>query len=145
MTRPTDHVDEVVRFYSDGLGLTTLGSFEDHEGFDGVMLGVPGAPYHFEFTKKRGYAAGRASTRENLLVFYLPDESQWQAAVDRMMAAGYEPVASVVVQPILGSRRPYIRRPGRLPRSAAERRLVGMSELLIADRWADDEQPNGAA
>ena len=94
VTRPTDHVDEVVRFYSDGLGLTTLGSFEDHEGFDGVMLGVPGAPYHFEFTQKRGHAAGRASTRENLLVFYLPDEPQWQAAVDRMIAAGYEPVSS---------------------------------------------------
>ena len=94
VTRPTDHVDEVVRFYSDGLGLTTLGSFEDHEGFDGVMLGVPGAPYHFEFTHKRGHAAGRASTRENLLVFYLPDEPQWQAAVDRMIAAGYEPVSS---------------------------------------------------
>jgi hypothetical protein len=27
-------------------------------------------------------------------VFYLRDESQWQAAVDRMIAAGYEPVSS---------------------------------------------------
>jgi hypothetical protein len=26
------------------------GRFEDHAGFDGVMLGEPGAPYHFEFT-----------------------------------------------------------------------------------------------
>ena len=82
VARPTDHVDEVVRFYSDGLGLTKLGSFEDHEGFDGVMLGAPGAPYHLEFTQKRGHKAGRAPTKENLLVFYLPDEQQWQAAVD---------------------------------------------------------------
>ena len=94
VARPTDYIDEVVRFYSDGLGLTKLGSFEDHEGFDGVMLGVPGAPYHLEFTQKRGHAAGRAPTRENLLVFYLPDEPQCQAAVDRMIAAGYEPVSS---------------------------------------------------
>jgi len=94
VARPTDHVDEVVRFYSNGLGLTKLGSFEDHEGFDGVMLGVPGAPYHLEFTRKRDHAAGRAPTRENLLVFYLPDESQWQVAVDRMSAAGYESVSS---------------------------------------------------
>lgn len=94
VARPTDHIDEVVRFYSGGLGLTKLGSFEDHEGFDGVMLGVPGAPYHLEFTQKRGHDAGRAPTKENLLAFYLPDQQQWQAAVDRMVAAGYEPVSS---------------------------------------------------
>lgn len=94
VARPTDHVDQVVRFYSEGLGLTKLGSFEDHEGFDGVMLGVPGAPYHLEFTKKRDHDADRAPTKENLLVFYLPDEQQWQAAVKRMIAAGYEPVSS---------------------------------------------------
>jgi catechol 2,3-dioxygenase-like lactoylglutathione lyase family enzyme len=95
VARPTDHFDQVVRFYSDGLGLTKLGSFEDHEGFDGVMLGVPGAPYHLEFTHMRGHAAGCAPTSENLLVFYLPDESQWQTAVDRMIAAGYQPISSV--------------------------------------------------
>ena len=94
VARPTDHVDAVVRFYSEGLGLTTLGSFEDHEGFDGVMLGVPGAAYHLEFTHKRGHDTGRAPTKENLLVFYLPDEQQWHAAVERMIAAGYEPVSS---------------------------------------------------
>ena len=94
VARPTDHLDEVVRFYSEGLGLTKVGSFEDHERFDGVMLGVPGAPYHLEFTRKRGHSAGRAPTEENLLVFYVPDHQQWQAAVDRMMAAGYEPVSS---------------------------------------------------
>ena len=28
-----------MRFYRDGVGLTEIGSFQDHEGFDGVMLG----------------------------------------------------------------------------------------------------------
>jgi YycE-like protein len=46
VARPTDRLDEVVRFYSVGLGLSVLESFEDHEGFDGTMLGHPGAPYH---------------------------------------------------------------------------------------------------
>jgi hypothetical protein len=35
-----------------------------------------------------------APTQDNLLVFYRPDPEQWQAAIDRMRAAGYEPVAS---------------------------------------------------
>jgi len=92
VARPTDRFDEVVHFYAEGLGLTVLGSFEDHEGFDGVMLGVAGAAYHLEFTRKRGHMAGRAPTEDNLLVFYQPDKQVWQAAVDQMMAAGYQPV-----------------------------------------------------
>jgi hypothetical protein len=43
VARPTDRLEEVVRFYTIGLGLNVLGSFENHEGFDGVMVGVPGA------------------------------------------------------------------------------------------------------
>ena len=92
VARPTDRLDEVVRFYTEGVGLTRLGSFEDHDGFDGVMLGVPGASYHLEFTRKRGHSFGRAPTEDHLLVFYLPDQREWEAAVKRMIAAGYEPV-----------------------------------------------------
>lgn len=94
VARPTDQLDEVVRFYTDGLGLRVLFSFEDHDGFDGVMLGHPDAPYHLEFTRKRGHTAGRAPTADNLLVFYLPDSSHWEQAVARMRGAGYEPVPS---------------------------------------------------
>jgi catechol 2,3-dioxygenase-like lactoylglutathione lyase family enzyme len=92
VARPTDNLDEVVRFYTVGLGLKQLGSFEDHDGFDGVMVGTPGAQYHLEFTHKRGHDPGRAPTRDNLLVFYVPDEREWQGAIERMVAAGYGPV-----------------------------------------------------
>ena len=92
VARPTDRLDDVVRFYSQGLGLEVLGSFQDHEGFDRVILGSPGEPYHLEFTRKRGHRAGRAPTQDNLLVFYLPDPARWQGAVERMRAAGHEPV-----------------------------------------------------
>ncbi len=54
------------------------------------MLGTPGASYHLEFTRKAGHVAARAPSQDNLLVFYLPDRQQWQAAVNRMVAAGYE-------------------------------------------------------
>lgn len=94
VARPTDNLDEVVRFYRDGLGLEELGSFVDHEGFDGVMLGHAGEQYHLEFTHHRGHTVGRAPTEDNLLVFYLPDREEWQRVVDRMAGQGYEPVAS---------------------------------------------------
>jgi catechol 2,3-dioxygenase-like lactoylglutathione lyase family enzyme len=94
VARPTDHLEEVVRFYMDGVGLLRIGTFDDHDGFDGVILGLPGAAYHLEFTRKRGHIAGRAPTGDNLLVFYLPDGQQWREALDRMIEAGHEPVPS---------------------------------------------------
>ena len=94
VARPTDHFADVVRFYRDGIGLVEVGSFQDHEGFDGVMLGIPGASYHLEFTRQRGHVAGRAPTLENLLVFYLPSLQEWQAAVERMVMSGHAPVAA---------------------------------------------------
>jgi catechol 2,3-dioxygenase-like lactoylglutathione lyase family enzyme len=94
IARPTDHMAEVIRFYRDGLGFEVIGSFEDHDGFDGVMLGRRGLPYHLEFTHERGHQAGRAPTQDNLLVFYLPNVGDWQQAVNRMMTHGYEPVGS---------------------------------------------------
>ena len=94
VARPTDHLDEVISFYTEGLGLVVLGSFMDHDGFDGVMLGIPGASYHLEFTRKRGHAAGRAPTQDNLLVFYVSDKQEWLQATERMSVAGYQPVPS---------------------------------------------------
>ena len=92
MARPADDLVAVVRFYRDGLGLDLLYEFKDHEGFDGVMLGLPGAGYHLEFTRKTGHRVGKAPTEDNLLVFYLPDGAQWLQAIDRLQQHGYQPV-----------------------------------------------------
>jgi len=94
VARPTDHLERIVAMYRDGLGLEVLSSFRDHEGFHGTMLGRPGAEYHLEFTQQLGHSAGLAPTAENLLVFYLPDQAQWDAACARMLAAGFQAVAS---------------------------------------------------
>ncbi len=94
VARPTDHMPEILHFYRDGLGFEVIASFEDHEGFDGIMLGHTDTAYHFEFTVKHGHSAGRAPTQDNLLVFYLPDATEWQQAVDRMIQHGFSPVAS---------------------------------------------------
>jgi catechol 2,3-dioxygenase-like lactoylglutathione lyase family enzyme len=94
VARPTDRLEEVAAFYRDGLGLTELGGFADHDGFDGVMLGAPGEAYHLELTRQRGHTVGRAPTQDHLLVFYLPDLDEWSAAVERMRKHGHRPVAS---------------------------------------------------
>ena len=91
VARPTDNLSEIVRFYRDGLGLEVLTSFENHRGFDGVMLGHKGSSYHLEFTHHRDHKVGKAPSQDNLLVFYMPDEAEWAKAVERMRRHGYEP------------------------------------------------------
>lgn len=92
IARPTDDLDAVVRFYRDRLGFDVLYQFHDHGGFDGVMLGHAGAAYHLEFTRKAGHEAGLAPTEDNLLVFYLPDPAEFEAAVARMERGGFPAV-----------------------------------------------------
>src|SRR5262245_43491350 len=50
IARPVTDLERSVRMYRDGLGLSEIGRFADHAGFDGVMLGRAGMDYHFEFT-----------------------------------------------------------------------------------------------
>ena len=94
IARPSDDIGALIPFYRDGLGLVVLGHFENHAGFDGVMLGRPGGPYHFEFTHQRGHTVGRSPTQDHLVVFYLPERDEWEAAMARMHRAGLQPVPS---------------------------------------------------
>jgi hypothetical protein len=80
--------------YCGGLGLRVIDSFENHEGFDGVMLGLADASYHFEFTHRRDHPLVPAPTAEDLAVFYIPVRSEWQSACASMLAAGFKQVAS---------------------------------------------------
>jgi len=93
VARPTDKLDEVIRFYRDGLGLKEIGSFAGHAGYSGVMLGLPGAAYHLEFTAHDEGSPCPAPTRDNLLVFYITDRAAIDRTVERLAAMGYRAVA----------------------------------------------------
>jgi hypothetical protein len=80
--------------YCRGLGYAVLGSFEDHDGFDGVMVGAPGGTFHFEFTRCRVHPIGPRPTPEDLVVLYEPQAGDWESACRRMVAAGFRAVAS---------------------------------------------------
>lgn len=94
VARPVRDLARSVAMYCAGLGFQVLGHFEDHEGFDGVMLGRTGMQYHFEFTRARDHAIRPTPTVDDLSVFYIADESTWQAACASMLSAGFTSVAS---------------------------------------------------
>lgn len=94
IARPVRDLSAATALYREGLGLQVLGGFEDHEGFDGVMLGLPDAGWHFEFTRCRHHPVAPSPTDEDLVVLYFPEAAEWQAACDRMQNAGFRPVKS---------------------------------------------------
>ena len=84
VARRTNRLDDVVKFYRDGLGLVELHRFENHSGIVSVRLGLPSVPYYLEFTDANEHLVGKAPTTENVLVICLPNESEWTNAVARM-------------------------------------------------------------
>jgi catechol 2,3-dioxygenase-like lactoylglutathione lyase family enzyme len=95
IARPVSDLARARAMYCAGLGLRLVGSFEDHGGFDGVMLGSTGAAWHLELTVCRTHPVSPSPTCEDLLVLYLPDRRLWQEACDRMLAAGFQKVAAL--------------------------------------------------
>jgi catechol 2,3-dioxygenase-like lactoylglutathione lyase family enzyme len=88
--RHTDRLEEVIRFYRDGIGLTEVGRFEGHEGYDGVFLAIPGTGAHLEFTT--GGAHGPPTPHpETLLVLYLGSGEAVEGVRERLGVAPVEP------------------------------------------------------
>jgi catechol 2,3-dioxygenase-like lactoylglutathione lyase family enzyme len=93
VARASSDLARARRFYCDGLGLAPLGAFEDHDGCDGLIVGLEGAARHVELVHERGAALAPPSV-EDLIVLYEPAPARHAACVRRMQAAGFAPVRS---------------------------------------------------
>jgi catechol 2,3-dioxygenase-like lactoylglutathione lyase family enzyme len=92
IARPVADVARSKAMYVQGLGLHEIGSFQDHEGFDGVMLQGACEGFHFEFTHHRAGHLLPQPTPEDLTVFYIPDASEWAHRCTAMLQAGFAEV-----------------------------------------------------
>jgi catechol 2,3-dioxygenase-like lactoylglutathione lyase family enzyme len=88
VARHTERLQRVVGFYRDGIGLTEVGGFRGHDGYDGVFLAVPGTGAHLEFTAGGGHRAPTPHP-ESLLVLDLGDDATVQTVAARL---GIDPV-----------------------------------------------------
>ncbi len=93
IARHTARLDAIVAFYRDALGLPEIYRFKNHDGYDGVMLGLPGKTYHLEFTQHPGCPAPAVPSGDDLLVLYIPDRVQLESVRERLERHGHHPVA----------------------------------------------------
>ena len=92
IARPTDQLIEIEKFYCEGIGLKKIGSFQGHAGYTGIMIGLPNATYHLEFTEHIHGSPCPAPTNDNLLVLYIPDLASIQLIANRLKEMGYPQV-----------------------------------------------------
>ncbi len=71
--RATTALDECRRFYDNVVGLEVLHEFRDHDGYDGVVLGLPDSSVQLELIRS-GHQPGAEPHAENALVLYLEDD-----------------------------------------------------------------------
>ncbi|MFW0795014.1 VOC family protein [Gordonia sp. CPCC 205515] len=88
--RPTANFDAVVHFYGDDLGLPILAHWLNHDGYDGVVFGLPDARVQMELLRHGDRIP--EPHPENQLVLYLGTPEAVRSATRRLVDRGHRPV-----------------------------------------------------
>jgi hypothetical protein len=67
--RHTNNLDKLKLFYTNILGFEVLGSFENHNSYDGIFLGKQNLDWHLEFTQTDEIVTFNFN-EDDILVFY---------------------------------------------------------------------------
>ena len=81
--RHTNDLKPLIEFYTNIVGLDVLGSFEDHDNYDGVFLGKHGQNWHLEFTKSLTKANHKFDA-DDILVFYPEQAAEYDKILERI-------------------------------------------------------------
>ena len=92
--RPTHNLEEITKMYTDGLGFEVIGGFDGHGDFNGRMIGHPNHSYHLEFTQHKTHVETCKPSEDNLLIFYVPDTSEFYSTIADLKASGFKKVKS---------------------------------------------------
>lgn len=67
--RHTSKIESLIEFYTSVLNFEVLGKFENHDGYNGVFLGLKGENWHLEFTQNEEKPQSKFD-EDDALVFY---------------------------------------------------------------------------
>lgn len=95
--RHTQNLESIISFYTSILRFNILGSFENHNGYDGVFLGKENTDWHLEFTSTNEVINSKYD-EDDILVFYPTNEKEYEQIVKNIKENNIE---------ILLSKNPY--------------------------------------
>jgi catechol 2,3-dioxygenase-like lactoylglutathione lyase family enzyme len=81
--RHTNDLEQLNSFYVKTLGMEILGSFQNHNGYDGVFIGKPNKNWHLEFTKSDEIIHFNFGD-EDILVFYPSTRLEYDSILERI-------------------------------------------------------------
>jgi catechol-2,3-dioxygenase len=82
VARHTLNLKPLIVFYTDIIGLTVLGEFKDHAGYDGVFIGDDSWHWHLEFTTSATEPQHQPDD-DDLLVFHVDSKEKYDAIIER--------------------------------------------------------------
>ncbi|HEY4324166.1 MAG TPA: VOC family protein [Mucilaginibacter sp.] len=84
IARHTKDLNQILDFYGGILGLKILGEFKNHDSYDGIFLGIPGADWHLEFTVSDAMPDHHPDD-DDLLVFYINSASEFNHIKEKFL------------------------------------------------------------
>ena len=91
--RHTNQLQVLTQFYTDVFGLSILGSFEDHESYNGVFLGTKGENWHLEFTSS-DEPCNHTFDDDDLITFYPETRVEYEKIVQGIEANNIEQITA---------------------------------------------------
>ena len=92
--RHTNNLEAIKSFYIGVLGLELLGSFENHNGYDGVFIGIPNTDWHLEFTKSDEKIAFNFN-EDDILVLYPNTKIEFNSLITNLLKHHISSITSI--------------------------------------------------
>lgn len=93
VARHTNDLDKIKTFYTTVLGFEVLGSFENHDSYDGLFLGKPNLDWHLEFTKSNEIVDFNYN-EDDILVFYPNTILEYNHLIENVLSNSIELITS---------------------------------------------------
>ena len=81
--RHTQKIESLIYFYTSVSNFEILGKFENHDGYDGVFLGIKGENWHLEFTQNEEKPQSHFD-EDDALVFYPKTQESYDEILDNL-------------------------------------------------------------
>jgi len=92
IARHTDQLEKIKTFYIETLNFESLGSFFDHDGYNGTFLTFPNQTWHLEFTSSEAPVEHQPD-EDDLIVLY-PGNENYDSFVSELKAKGIKTVSA---------------------------------------------------